>query len=154
MLASNWWSQFCWSFGCSRLRGLSLALLHSNQHLASLQPSSPTSPGPTGSGKQPLQGYGYTHGAFVVSTLPGSCGLRPSEMCTLPGASELGPEAPHTPAGVPGGQVERRLELLLQESSPKCPRVSFSFWENHPAQSCHSLRTRKGLSSRSAHLSS
>ena len=28
-----------------------------------------------------------------------------------------------------GGGVERRLELLLQGNSPKCPRGSFSFWE-------------------------
>ena len=29
-----------------------------------------------------------------------------------------------------GGGVERRLELLLQGNSLKCPRGSFSFWEN------------------------
>ena len=28
-----------------------------------------------------------------------------------------------------GGGMERRLELLLQGNSPKCPRGSFSFWE-------------------------
>ena len=28
-----------------------------------------------------------------------------------------------------GGRVDRRLELLLQGNSPKCPRGSFSFWE-------------------------
>ena len=42
-------------------------------------------------------------------------------------------DAPHTPADVPGGWVERRLELLLQEKFQNCPWVSlfftFSFWE-------------------------
>ena len=56
-------------------------------------------------------------------------------------------DAPHNPAGVLGSQVERRLELLLQGNSPKCPRGSFSFWENPLAQSCDSLHIRKGLSS-------
>ena len=35
----------------------------------------------------------------------------------------------HTVSRGAGGQVERRLELLLQGNSPKCPRESFSFWE-------------------------
>ena len=36
-------------------------------------------------------------------------------------------DAPHTHKGVPGGHVERRLELLLQENSPKCPESLFLF---------------------------
>ena len=54
----------------------------------------------------------------------------------------FGLNAPHTPMRGPSGQVERKLELLLQENSPKCPRGSFSFWKNPPAQSCHSIQGR------------
>ena len=40
-------------------------------------------------------------------------------------------------------RVERRLELLLQESSPKCPQgFFFYFLENPPAQSCCSIQGR------------
>ena len=41
-----------------------------------------------------------------------------------------------------GGRVERRLALLPQGNSPKCPHGSFSFWENPHAQSCHSIQGR------------
>ena len=55
---------------------------------------------------------------------------------TLPGGWAHSPVAGHPPlvgacslSPPKGGGVERRLELLLQGNSPKCPRGSFSFWE-------------------------
>ena len=59
---------------------------------------------------------------------------------TRPGALDLG----SIPTTAPresrvGSRVERRLEMLLQGCSPKCPPGSFSFWENPPAQSYGSL---------------
>ena len=54
--------------------------------------------------------------------------------------------------GALASPVERRLELLLQESSPKCPQGSFSFLGKSSC-SILPLHTRKGLSSHTAHLS-
>ena len=137
-------ASFAGLFGCSRLRGLSLALLSSDQHSASLQPSYPAAPGPIGSGTHPPQGYGCTCGAFHSAHSPRCLGF--------------GLDALHTPAGAPGGWVERRLEMLLQENSPNCPPVSLAFFSlfflRKSSCSILLLHTRKALSSHTAHLSS
>ena len=67
------------------------------------------------------------HPRCAFSLMPRMCARRPSKVHTLPGASDFSSMPPDTPAGAPGCQVERRLELLLQENSPNCPLVSFSF---------------------------
>ena len=124
--------------------------------------------------------YAHAHGFFLDSHSPWCLWSHVSLSCNLPGQCQcwcVGPTIacflviawglrcalsppsvlwiwawyPHSPVGKPGVQVDRKLELLLQENSPKCPRGTFSFWENPPSQSCSSLRTRKGLSSCTAH---
>ena len=52
-------------------------------------------------------------------------------MCTLPQVVPVvsAPSEMRCTQSPKGGGVERRLELLLQGNSPKCPRGSFSFWE-------------------------
>ena len=72
-------------------------------------------------------------GPSMMGTLFASCGLRSLRVTLSP---------VHIPAGVLGSRVQRRLELLLQENSPKCPQVSFSFWENPLAHSCRSIQGR------------
>ena len=58
-------------------------------------------------------------GPSMIRTVPGACCLRSFEL--------------HSPWCTPlwqcqaAGRVERRLEVLLQENSPKFPRVSFCF---------------------------
>ena len=83
-----------------------------------------------------------THRAFCDPV--GTHGLRTtggvhSPSSCPPGFRFLLP-APHSPTGAPGCWVDRRLELLLQ-NSPKSPQGSFSFWEN-PPQSCCCIQGR------------
>ena len=71
------------------------------------------------------------HGAFLVV---------PTPWCLGCGLGDLLPTV-----GAPGGGLERRLELLLQENSPNCPQVSlyfhFFFLRN---SSCSILRSIQG----------
>ena len=118
---------FCWLqtgkanfvgvFCCSQLRGRSPALLPSDHHSGS-----------SGSALQRLldtnvqtltllRAMGVQSGPSVMHTLLGACGLRSLQVAL---------SLVHTPMGVPGGQVERRPEVFLQENSLKCPQVSFS----------------------------
>ena len=62
-----------------------------------------------------LRAMGVRAEPSLIRTLPGACSL-----------SSLRDEVRTVPMG---GRVERRLELLMQGNSPKCPRGSFSFWE-------------------------
>ena len=93
---------------------------------------------------------------WVLSPMTRMCARRPSEVHTpigatfaiasfsvvhtLPGSSDVGsgallvcnlPRTFHTTKGAPHSWMGRRLEWLLQENSPNCPRVSlfltFSF---------------------------
>ena len=97
-----------------------------------------------------------------ASSLIGACGHSSlqDEVWTLPDQNVQSLVGVHTPQWLgtlprqAGGWVERRQELVLQGNSPKCPQGSFSLWKNPSAQSCGSLRTRKGLSSHTAYLSS
>ena len=80
----------------------------------------------------------------VVHTLPDALDVCVEALqdAHSPWCFWFGLDAPYTLEGAPGSRVERRLELLLQENSPNCPRVSFSFWENPPPQSCCSIQGR------------
>ena len=83
-----------------------------NQHLGSLRTNTPVppAPGPTGSGTHVPPGHGCA-GPSVICTLPGACGLRSLELqspwCTPPRERWMA--------------SGWRLELLLEENSPKCP---------------------------------
>ena len=67
----------------------------------------------------------------------------PPPRCVLsPWSFRFGVHTHHSPVGALSSWVERRLELLLQESSLNCPGGSFCFWENPPVQSCCSIHGR------------
>ena len=87
-----------------------------------------SSPGPAGSCTHPPQYYGCTRVAFLGVYSPRclGCGLISLLSVHSPLCLDVGSVPPLTPAGVPGSQVERRLELVLQNSS-NCPRVSLFF---------------------------
>ena len=97
LLASNWPRVF----GCSQLRGPSLALLHSDQLLGSLWPSCAAAPETTGSGTHPPPGYGCARvWTSMVPTLPSSCGLRSRQGAHTPqclGCSLRPPQGVHSP---------------------------------------------------------
>ena len=102
-----------------------------------------------------VSGLSELHSLWLVPVV-----LGPPELLTLPSGclwsqspihrlhsslstSDLGSIFPTAPQECwVGGCVEWRLELLVQENSPNCPRGSFSFWENPPAQSWHSIQGR------------
>ena len=95
------------------------------------------------------------HGAFCGAHSPWCLWSQAPRGVYSPQCFGFGLDAPHTPTGVSGCWVERRLKLMLQQNSPKCPQGSFFGGAgNLPAQSCGSLCTRKCLSSHTAHFSS
>ena len=64
-------------FVCSQLRWPSPALLCPNQHSGSLWASSPGAPDPQVQALTLLRAMGVReHGAFLIRTLPGACGLK------------------------------------------------------------------------------
>ena len=133
-------ASFARLFVCSRLRGLSLALL---QIPTSFQPSSPAYLGPTGSGLHPPQGYGMHTGPSLpgVSSPQGlGCGL-----------SAPPPPREQGKAGLRGhwSFCCRRIP----QTAPECLLFFFFFLRNSSC-SILPLHTRKGLSSHTAHLSS
>ena len=92
-----------------------------------------------------LPGYGCVLGSSEVCTLPSEClwSQAPSQCALSPWCLGFGLLPPTTPQERQVGcRVQRRLELLLQGNSPKCPRGSFSFLENSPAQSRCSIQGR------------
>ena len=141
---------FACLFGCRQLRGPIPALLYRNQHSGSLQ----LSPGnfypfyrfrQSPSSTLRLCVQGAFSDALCPRSVPVVLATTPSRCALSPWCLGFGLDTPQSPAGALGSQVERRLELLLQENSPKCPRGSFSFSENPPAQSCRSIQGRACL---------
>ena len=139
-------ASFAGLFGCSRLRGLNLALLSSDQHSASLQSSSPEAPPPS----------------VVVHTLPSACNVVsfPSEVCTLPSALDLGSMPPTPPRERLAAEGRRGWSCCCRrtpQSAPECLSLSLSFdyfFMRKSSCSIPPVHAWKGLCSHTAHLSS
>ena len=131
LLASNWPSQFCWSFWLQPTHGAyPSSFLFLTSTPAASSPAQPSSSSQTHRFRHsPFLELWVHAGPSVVCTLLGaSYTQRPSEVHTFPGASNLGLMPYHHPCGSTGRPGEEETGAAVAADFPKLPpSVFFSF---------------------------